>query len=56
MRRKLQAEGSDASNILPALHAFTGCDTTSAFVRKGESTHLLISLVSLMFSIPWKIF
>ena len=29
---------------------------TYAFVRKGETTHLLISLVSLMFSVPWKIF
>ena len=29
---------------------------TRAFVRKGETTHLLISLVSLMFSVPWKIF
>ena len=29
---------------------------TRAFDRKGETTHLLISLVSSMFSVPWKIF
>ena len=36
-------------NILPALHAFTGYNTTSTFVREGETIRLLISLVSLMF-------
>ena len=43
-------------NILPVLHTLTWCDTTSAFVRKGKTTHLLISLVSLIFSVTWKIF
>ena len=27
---------SDICTALPAFHAFTGCDTTSAFVRKGK--------------------
>ena len=51
MWRKLQAEGNDFCNVLPELHAFTGCDTTSAFDRKGKTTHLLIglSLISLIF-------
>ena len=34
--------GPDISTALPALHAFTGCDTTSAFVRKGKITPLRI--------------
>ena len=28
--------GPEMSSALPALHSFTGCDTTSAFVRKGK--------------------
>ena len=56
MWRKLQAEGNDFCNVLPALHTYIGCDTTSALVRKGKITHLLISLVSLIFSVFWKIF
>ena len=28
--------GEDICGVLPALHAYSGCDTTSAFVRKGK--------------------
>ena len=28
--------GSKVSKTLPALHAFTGCDYTSSFSRKGK--------------------
>jgi len=28
--------GDGISKALPGFHAFTGCDTTSAFVRKGK--------------------
>jgi hypothetical protein len=28
--------GPDLAEALPAFHAFTGCDTTSSFVRKGK--------------------
>ena len=28
--------GRDTYNALPSFHAFTGCDTTSALVRKGK--------------------
>ena len=28
--------GDDVNLTLAALHAFTGCDTTSAFMRKGK--------------------
>ena len=31
-----QELGQDLSSALLSLHAFTGCDTTSAFVRKGK--------------------
>ena len=57
MWKKLQAEGNDVCNVLPALHTLSQVATqTHVFVGKGETTHLLISLVSLMFSVPWKIF
>ena len=32
--------GSDVSACLPGLHAFTGCDTVSAFAGKGKVTAL----------------
>eukprot|EP00745_Piridium_sociabile_P026705 TRINITY_DN42673_c0_g1_i18.p1 TRINITY_DN42673_c0_g1~~TRINITY_DN42673_c0_g1_i18.p1 ORF type:complete len:760 (+),score=189.88 TRINITY_DN42673_c0_g1_i18:236-2515(+) len=32
--------GEDICQALPALHAYTGCDSTSAFVRKGKVTAL----------------
>jgi len=32
--------GHDVAYALPALHAFTGCDSTSAFVRKGKKQPL----------------
>ena len=54
--KKVASWGNDFCNVLPALHTFTGCDTISAFVRKGKTTHLLISLVALIFSVSWKIF
>ena len=47
--KKVTSWRNYACNILSALHAFTGCGTISTFVRKGETTNLLISLVSLMF-------
>ena len=28
--------GEDICGVLPALHAYSGCDTTSAFVRNGK--------------------
>ena len=28
----------DVAQALPALHAFTGCDAVSAFIRKGKTT------------------
>lgn len=36
--------GKDICMALPAIHAFTGCDTTSAFVRKGKLMPLKIVL------------
>jgi hypothetical protein len=41
-RRLLDVKGIIASNqdichVLPAFHAFSGCDTTSAFVRRGKA-------------------
>ena len=32
----LKNKGEDICSVLPALHCFTGCDTTSAFVRRGK--------------------
>ena len=32
--------GNDVSKSLPGLHAFTGCDTVSAFSSKGKMTAL----------------
>ena len=32
--------GHDVAQALPGLHAFTGCDSTSAFVRKGKKQPL----------------
>ena len=29
-------KGEDICSVLPALHCFTGCDTTSAFVHRGK--------------------
>ena len=34
--------GKDLCSALPGLHAFSGCDTTSAFVRKGKLQSLKI--------------
>ena len=33
-------KGEDICSILPALHCFSGCDTTSAFVRRGINAPL----------------
>lgn len=33
MNQVAHAVGADVAEALPALHAFTGCDTTSSFVR-----------------------
>ena len=32
----VQNKGEDVCSILPALHCFTGCDTTSTFVRREK--------------------
>ena len=32
----LQTKGEAVCSVLPAVHCFTGCDTTSAFVRRGK--------------------
>ena len=32
----VSVKGSDICDVLPAFHSFTGCDTTSAFVRLGK--------------------
>lgn len=32
----VQNTGEDICSVLPAIHCFTGCDTTSAFVRRGK--------------------
>lgn len=34
--------GTDMCNALPSFHAFTGCDTISAFVRKGKLGHFRV--------------
>ena len=34
--------GEEICAILPAVHAYSGCDTTSAFVRKGKISHIKI--------------
>ena len=31
-----QSLGEDVCKVLPGMHALTGCDSTSAFVRKGK--------------------
>ena len=31
-------KGEDICSVLSALHCFTGCDTTSSFVRRGKTT------------------
>ena len=33
---------SDICDVLPAFHSFTGCDTTSAFVRRGKVAPLKV--------------
>ena len=38
----VSAKGSDICDVLPALYSFTGCDTTSAFVRHGKVTPLKV--------------
>ena len=36
VHRVIAEAGKDICSALPALHAFSGCDTTSSFVRKGK--------------------
>ena len=38
----VSAKGSNMCDVLPALHSFTGGDTTSAFVRRGKVTPLKV--------------
>ena len=35
-------KGPELCDILPVFHSFTGCDTTSAFVRRGKVTQLKV--------------
>ena len=35
-------KGSDVCDIPPPFHSFTGCDTTSAFVRHGKAAPLKV--------------
>lgn len=39
----VQRHGSDVCRCLPGLHAFTGCDTVSAFSGKGKMTALKLT-------------
>ena len=32
----ISTKGKNVCSVLPALHAFTGCNTTSSFVRRGK--------------------
>lgn len=32
----IERKGPDVCSVLPSIHSFTGCDTTSAFVRRGK--------------------
>ena len=36
----VQNKGEDVRSILPVLHCFTGCETTSTFVRRGKTAPL----------------
>ena len=38
----VSAKGTELCEVLPALHSFTGCDTTSAFVRHGKVAPLKV--------------
>ena len=38
----VSAKGTELCEVLPALHSFTGCDTTSAFVRRGKVAPLKV--------------
>ena len=38
----VSVKGSDICDVLPAFHSFTGCDTTSAFVRRGKVAPLKV--------------
>ena len=40
VKHVIEVKGSGLCLALPALHCFTGCDTISAFVRKGKRTPL----------------
>ena len=40
MWKKLQAEGNDICNVLPALHAFTGCDKNTRLYEEGWNNSL----------------
>ena len=55
VKKKLQAEGNDVCNVLPA-YTLSQLRYKHALLLGRVKTHLLISLVSLMFSVPWKIF
>ena len=41
--------GQEMAKVLPAFHAFTGCDTTSAFVRKGKKTPMTLLMKNKQF-------
>lgn len=37
VKKVAEVEGREICNALPAIHAFTGCDTSSAFVKRGKT-------------------
>ena len=38
----VSATGTDLCEVLPTLHCFTGCDTISAFMRRGKVAPLKV--------------
>ena len=38
----VSSKGPEPCDILPAIHSFTGCDATSAFVRRGKVAPLKV--------------
>ena len=42
IKETILTKGENVCSVLPALHAFTGCDTTSSFDRRGKIASLKI--------------
>lgn len=49
IKKIAESIGYDIAKVMPAFHAFTGCDTTSAFVRKGKKGPLSIIMKNKQF-------